>query len=422
MEVSGKRISDKDILILRELGSQKAEIAANPIQGENIELWRQVNDINMAKPPIYINEIPWHEMNVDGELNLLTEHSFCREIENNLRRELYCWKHMPGNMVISPIMECPLVVYDSGFGIEEDVDIVKTDEASDVVSRHFNIQIKNENDIEKIKYPVISLDKEQTEERFYAMKEIFNGIMEVKIEGIKGFWFTPWDYLIRWTGVTEAYLDLIDRPEYIEKLVKRYVDASISRLEQYEKLGVWASNSDNTRVGSGGYGYCSDLEPAEYYRVNAPLKQLWGCGNAQAFSDVSPEMHWEFSLKHELRWIKRFGLSYYGCCEPLHNKFEILERIPNLRKISMSPWAKIEKARDFAKGRYVLSCKPNPAIFSGNMWSAEKAKEDVVDILKKADGCSFELIMKDISTVNYMPQRLWEWSKIAQNTIDEYYD
>ena len=54
-------------------------------------------------------------------------------------------------------------------------------------------------------------------------------------------------------------MDLILRPEYVEKLVKRYVDAFMVLVDQFENLGIWASNNDNTRVGSGGYGYCSIL-------------------------------------------------------------------------------------------------------------------------------------------------------------------
>jgi len=414
-------ITKKDISILRELARQKEEISANLLQQENIQSWTCTNVLKSSKPPIFIDEIPWHEMNIDNELTLQTESPFCKEVETRLRREIYCWKHMPGNMVVTPVIECPLIVHDSGFGIYEDVDVVKTDESSDVVSRHFNIQIKDEEDIQKIKDPVINLDEEKTEENYNALKGIFDGILEVRKVGKKGYWFTPWDNLIRLTGVTEAMMDLILRPEYIEKMVKRFVDASMVRLEQYEKLGIWASNNDNTRVGSGGYGYCSGMEPAESHLTYAPLKQLWGCGNAQIFSEVSPDMHWEFSLKHELRWIERFGLSYYGCCEPLHNKLEILERVPNLRKISMSPWAKLEVASEFAKDKYVLSCKPTPAIFAWNTWSTEQAREDISNILKKTEGCSIEIVMKDISTVKYKPQRLWEWSRIAQDTIYEYY-
>jgi hypothetical protein len=30
---------------------------------------------------------------------------------------------------------------------------------------------------------------------------------------------------------------------------------------------------------------------------------MWGCSNAQIFSEVSPQMHWEFALEHDLRWL-----------------------------------------------------------------------------------------------------------------------
>lgn len=414
--MSNQNISKDDINILRELAKQKKEIATHYKQQENIKLWTATNDLNMIKPPVFIDEIPWHEMNVDNELTLQAQSPFCQAIETNLRREIYCWKHIPGNMVISPFIECPFIINDSGFGIEENVDVVRTDDTSDIISRHFNIQITDEDDIEKIKDPIVVIDHEATEKNYITMQEIFNGVIEVKKKGVKGYWFTPWDNLIRLTGIAEAMVDLIDRPEYVEKLVERFVDASMSRLEQYEKLGVWASNNDNTRIGSGGYGYCSELAPAGDLSEKAPVKQLWGCGNAQIFSEVSPQMHWDFSLKHELRWIERFGLSYYGCCEPLHNKLHILEKIPNLRKISMSPWSKLEQVNEFAKGRYVLSCKPSPAVFAGS-WDPEQARLDIINILKKTEGCSIELIIKDISTVGYQPQKLWEWARIASETI-----
>jgi hypothetical protein len=323
-------------------------------------------------------------------------------------------------MVLLPNIECPIIINDSDFGINEDVDIMKKDMSSDIVSRHFNIQISDEEDIAKIKDPVISVDQQKTNENMEYYNEIFSGILQVKKTGAKGFWFTPWDNLIRWTGIAEAMMDLIDQPEYIEKLVTRFVDASISRLKQYNELGIWASNNDNSRVGSGGYGYTSDLPPAENYPYNAPTNALWGCGNAQIFSEVSQDMHWEFSLKHELRWLENFGLNYYGCCEPLHFKMDIMDKIPNLRKISTSPWAKIEEMTERAKGKYVLSCKPNPAIFAGDNWSTEQARKEILDILNKSKGCNIELILKDISTVNYNPQRLWEWSKISSELCDNF--
>ena len=66
-------------------------------------------------------------------------------------------------------------------------------------------------------------------------------------------------------------------------------------------------------------------------------------------------MHKEFGLNYGIKWLSRFGLAYYGCCEPLHNKMEILAKIPNLRKISISPWANIDEASEKMRGKYVIS-------------------------------------------------------------------
>jgi hypothetical protein len=148
---------------------------------------------------------------------------------------------------------------------------------------------------------------------------------------------------------------------------------------------------------------------------------MWGCSNAQIFSAVSPEMHWEFALQHDMRWLRRWGLTYYGCCEPLDRKIRILRRIPNLRKVSVSPWNDMERMAGELGGDYVFSFKPNPAIFAEDAWNPERAKAELVDLLEKTRGrCHVEIIMKDISTVRYRPERLWEWAGIAVETAARY--
>lgn len=414
-------MTKREIEILRELARRKMEIAADPQNEINKKLWTDTNDLKMSIPPIYINEVCWNEMNVNDELTLQTDDPFCRELEDQMRKEIYSWNHFAGNMVVSPYMECPIVVTGDNFGISEDVDIIQTDATSDVVSRHFRVQIKDEQDICKIKEPKVEVDREKTDQNFSRMQEIFDGIFPVKLTGRRGMWFTPWDNLIRWTGVEPVMYDLIERPEYIDALVSRFVDVSISLMEQYRKLKLWASNNLNQRVGSGGYGYTTALDAPDGLDTGADTRQLWGCGNAQIFSDVSEQMHWEFSLKHEIRWLKQFGLNYYGCCEPLHNKMRILEKIPNLRKVSVSPWCNIEVLRENAKGNYVLSCKPSPAVFATDTFDEQAARRAVRTILEQTRGCSLELIMKDISTVRYQPQKLWRWSEIAREEIDRMY-
>ena len=99
---------------------------------------------------------------------------------------------------------------------------------------------------------------------------------------------------------------------------------------------------------------------------------------------------------------------------------DILRRIPNLRKISMSPLGgRRTRARESIGRDFVFSCKPNPALLAedagGLGWRA-----DLRDALDKARGCHVEIIMKDISTVRYQPQRLWEWAAMAMELAEAF--
>jgi len=111
-------VSKRDREVLRELGREVGEIAALPAQGETISLWKALNDLRPGRAMVTIDQIPWHEMEVDGGLTLRTEDAFCQEIETQLRRTLYSWRHMRVDMVVEPVIEVPKVIRDTGFGVE----------------------------------------------------------------------------------------------------------------------------------------------------------------------------------------------------------------------------------------------------------------------------------------------------------------
>jgi len=415
------RLGPADRDVLRSLAGELAEIAALPIHAERADLWRQLNDLDSRRPMVWINEVPWHEMNVDDELTLRAEHPWAREQELDLRRTLYQWRHFPGDMIVSDFLACPLAVHSTDFGIIEDVEVVKTDETSDIVSRRFHIQIRDFDDLEKIRMPAVTHNEQATEFRYQAMCDVYAGLLPVRKVGQTHIWFTPWDYLIRWWGVQEALMDLIERPALVHAAVDRMVDAWMTELDQFVALNVLALDCNNTRIGSGGYGYTNDLPGEGFDPAHVRPADMWGCSNAQVFSEVSPQMQWEFAVEHDLRWLERWGLTYYGCCEPLDRKMDILRRIPNLRKVSVSPWCDAERAVAEMGTDLVLSRKPNPAILAEDDWHPDRARRELTDFLEKTDRrCHVELIMKDISTVRYRPRRLWEWARIAAEVAEEF--
>lgn len=415
-------VSDKDKAILRDLGKQIADIAMLPVQKERKSLWSRMVTLQETRPMIWMCDICWNEMAVEDELAMQTSSQFCRNIEEDLRLILYRWNHMPCDMVVDPIVYAPLVFTNSGFGIIVEEDTLPTDAENAVVSHQFHTQIKDEDDIEKITTPQISFNAKKSEENYQAYCDIFDGILRVGQRGVPGIWYALWDKLITWTGVQESLMDLVKRPAYMHKLLDRLMTASLKALDQYEELNLLALNNNNTRIGSGAYGYTDELPQEDYTPEHVRTKDIWGCAADQILGSVSPKMHEEFAMQYDRKWLSRFGLTHYGCCEPVHNKIDMLRTIPNLRRISISPWTDLEQAAPQIGGDYVLSIKVNPGVLAGDTWHPEIAREEIETKMKiaKAHHCQAEVIMKDISTVRYQPQRLWEWAKIASEVAQQY--
>jgi hypothetical protein len=415
-------VSREDRSILRELGHEIAEIGSLPVQEEKKRQWTRLNKLEPVKPMIWLNDICWHELDVDGELRLRTSSPFCRRIESGLRQTIYWWKHMRGDLVVDPFVCSPLAIEHSGIGIEVEEEISQTDETNDVVSHHYHATIRDPEDINKISSPCITHDTAKSELDFQVYEDIFDGVPPVRKRGTPGFSFSPWDDIVRFTDAQEVLMNLAMKPDFIHELVDRLVTVYLEALDQYESLGLLALNNTNVRIGSGAYGYTDELPRRDFDGEHVRTVDIWGSATAQIFSEVSPSMHEEFALSYERRWLQRFGLTYYGCCEPLHHKIDILRTIPNLRKVSVSPWNDIEQAAERIAKDYVFSYKPSPAVLARDIWNPELAGTELEEVLKTTGkyDCSVEIIMKDISTVRYQPQRLWDWVEIAGKVVENF--
>ena len=131
-------------------------------------------------------------------------------------------------------------------------------------------------------------------------------------------------------------------------------------------------------------------------------------------------MHDEFALTYEKRWLSRFGLNAYGCCEALHRKMDDVKKIPRLRRVSMSPWVDMRMAAEELGDAYIFSRKPNPAIVAGMHWDSGEARRCVRDDLERTRGCVVELVLKDTHTCQNDPRRMSEWVRIAKEEAEAF--
>jgi hypothetical protein len=412
-------VNKKDREILRQLAQQVAEIAALPVQQETIAMWKALNGLKPVRPMVMIDQIAWHEMEFDGELTLHTEDGSCHGYESWLRKLLYSWKHMRVDMVVEPVVEVGKAIYAKGGyepGVQEQTAVLDPDNG--VVGHYYLDQLKTEEDLKKIRLPELVHDEKATAERAEKAHDIFDGILEIRLQGMIPM-YNLWDRLATWRGPESLLWDLVDRPEFIHQIMARIIAAQTSLLDQLEKNG-WLGHSQGTIHCTGAY---TDELPAPGFNPEHPrAKDLWTCGMAQLFSTVSPAMQQAFELDYTEKLYARYGLVYYGCCEPLDGKIDIIKKkVPHVRKISMSPWVNLERGASQIGRDFVFSRKPSPAFLCVDDWNPKNVEQDLRETLQTCarHGCPLEFILKDISTVRYQPQRLWEWADIAMRLVQE---
>jgi len=399
--------------ILRELAKEVAEIAALPQQEEKRRLWRNLNKLSPSRPMVMIDQICWNELNHDGSLDLICKNDDCRNFEQTLRRQLYQWKHFPVDMVVESYITVPKAVIDTGNGLDVKETMLAGDKSNDVVSHHYENILNDDSDVEKIKNPQISEDKDETTRRVDFAKEIFDDILQVKAVGVAPF-MQLWDPISAYMGIQGALDTIIDRPDFMHKIVEKLMESFTSMLDQVEAQGLLLDANAQALIHCTG-AYTDEL-PKEDYDPNKPrLKDLWTAGLAQMFSIVSPAMHQEYELDYVNPIFERFGLVYYGCCEPLDHKLDIVKKIPNLRKVSMSPWTDRNRGAEGLGSDYVFSCKPNPAHLAYDSFDEDIVRKELKDIYDacKDNNTPLEFILKDISTIRYDSMRLQKWANIA---------
>lgn len=194
-------VTKKDIPILRSLAEKYMHIVHRNSYEETKRLWRLMNDNQGLRPMIWIDEVPWHEMDVDNELTLSCEGSLAQQWETYLRRSLYTEKHMKTDTVFSPYLSIRKTYSGGRFDVQAEENIQYTDPQNRIVSHAYKGQITTCADVDRLVHlPDAHYEKKQSEHIYALAHEIFSPILPVYLVGTPHIWFTPWDNLIRLWG------------------------------------------------------------------------------------------------------------------------------------------------------------------------------------------------------------------------------
>ncbi len=407
-------LNQHDKEVLRPLIRQYAEIAALPVHDVKRKLWRDNNEHRPARPMVTIHQICWNEMRDDPTLTLQCEDPYWRNVEQDLRQKLYCWKHLPVDMVFNPYMSFPKPIRNTGWGLKASFDHVAQQADNSLFSYEFHNVLEEPEDIEKIQMPVITMDQDEYAQIRQEAAVLCEGLIPFHMEG-QQIHCGVWDRISEWMSVTNCYIELIDRPEFLHAIMERLTQGLLCQIDQLNKLGAYDITSNVTHCSQ---TFSDDL-PGDCDLEHGTTEHGWAFGLAQLFTACSPDVTAEFEVPYMNRVFPHFGAVYYGCCERLDDRMDVLAKLKNVRKISCSPWSHKEHFAECLPDYCVMSAKPSPALLAGAAFDEDLIRKDLRETIEAAKRYNrpLELLLKDISTLNNEPQRLWRWAEIAMEEV-----
>ncbi len=409
----------QDVRVLRGLFERKREIAADPVMATRRALWTRHASLDSRRPLILAE--------TGGVLDELVPLSglqcraeWARSMERDLREVIFRYESVRDDFVIEPWIQYGWLVTIGDYGVEKS--LVHGDNEGRLGSYTWDPPVKDlDEDFDKLHFREVTVDREGTEAWRQFLELHFGDILPVRLR--ESYWWT--------TGLTWSAIDLIgletlmlamyDNPGGLHRLMAFLRDDFLQLFDTFEALGLLTLNNEDDYVGSGSMGYTNEL-PQPDWTPEDPVRivDLWGLSESQETVGISPAMFETFIFPYQLPLISRFGLSYYGCCEPIHNRWHVIERIPNLRRVSISPWCD-QAAMAKALGHdYIFCRKPNPAMISTGHFDEEAIREDLRETLRVVGDGPLELVMKDVHTVNREPERLGRWAMLAREVCAEF--
>jgi len=411
-----------DRQILRDLAFRVCDVASHEIMQSRRLLWMRHNRLEKTRPLILVfPEGAWREV-ISNE-DLKCEGQSSRDIELELRKRIYQHHFINDDQPI----EKSWIVYKTINGIKTKGSLSVHNWG--IASRHlttesetgafgFDPVIHTAQDLRKLKAPVLSYDEKSTMNEFEMFNDLFGDILDVQLKGIAYISFHFMSSYCHLRGLEQMLYDLYDEPQMVHEAMSFFLAGYNYLIDQCLEQKLLSLNNDGSYVSSGGLGYTDELPRSTLSPGLTFTNNLWASAESQEMTSVSPEMHEEFSMQYERRILARFGLTGYGCCDDLTRKMHYVFKTPNLRRISISPWADIGSCAEKIQNNYILSWKPNPAYMAGD-FDIDFIGKYIDKSIKAAQGSVMEIVLKDTHTCSQHPERFGQWVCKTREIIDQ---
>ena len=407
--------SKQEVEVLRSLAGEVRRRAELPRMDVKARQWTKHNDLQSDTPLVFIDpENGWNEL-IPARI-LKCRDPLARVWEMYLKKQIYWADELRDDRVIDAFFDVPYSYEDTGWGVK-----LKTEGGEDGGAYHIGKAIEDfEKDFMKLHHPQIVIDEGESERLMDLAQNVFSDILTVRRKNV--WWWTlglSFDYVYL-RGMEDFMCDFAIEPEWVHRMFDLLCDGKLAMLDFLEKENLLATNTGNTYVGSGGFGFTTEL-PGPDKTKSVTTQDMWGFCDAQESAQMNPDMYGEFIFPYHKKILERFALSCYGCCEGYDNRWQYVKNLPNLRRVSVSPWAKWDTVPEYLGKNYIASVKPNPAAISHKTLDEDVVRGDCRKAVTMTKGGICEFIMKDNNTLGNNPRNASRWVEIMREEIEKVY-
>jgi hypothetical protein len=423
-------IQQKEVQSLRRLAQRWMEHASNPVMAQRRRQWKAVKDLAAVKPMILVETCMLSDY--IGRDELVCSDPFARNVEKSLLETVRHADEMGDDIVVDPWFRVPWALEVSDYGVPIQAHHAVATDGSEI-GYSFNFGVQSEKDALKLHRRSRCVNRTESLHQKELLEDVFGDILPVRLGGWDPFnadaGYRPWLGNL-YGGLTMDLFKLIgndnlltwvyDNPALLHRIMTVIRDDRKAHFKFMEKEGLLYANTDTWMPCPGSYGFVSDLPEAGTDGEKATLGDCWCWTDSQESAPISPAMFQEFFLPYIAEVTRPFGLTYYGCCEAVHDRFPLVRKaIANLRAVSVSGWSNLEVMGELLGAEYVYSRKPTPAYISGPNPDWELLKKDVRGTLEAARDCNLEFCFRDIYTINGDRSRLARWVRMTRAMMGE---
>ncbi len=407
-----------DKTILRELAKKYIDICLAADQDEKRDLWRKHNSFNSNAVPIYVRAFAWHEM---PESKCECDDEFFHPYESFLRQSIFR-AAFEDDFIFEPWLTVNaewITPFQEEWGGIWGMPVKWIGSNDPNGSKRWDSPLKKPEDIGKLKVPKHRIDEKKTQDRMSRLSDVFGDILTLNLD--RGPVFRMWNgdistQLIQLRGLEQVMWDMTDRPQWLHELLAFMRDGILKTHQEAEQAGDWSLSDHQNQA----MPYAGELSDPAANTYGVKRKQLWYFCAAQELTLVGPEMFNDFMLQYQLPVMEPFGLIAYGCCEDLTQKIDYLRKIPNLRRIAVSPFADVAKCAEKIGRDYIISYRPSPADMVSYGFDEDRISSILRRDLAACKGCYVDITLKDVETVQKDPNRIKKWVNIVRKISEEF--